>query len=166
MTWISLIVLGLILVFIVRQSAARVSQTPWWLLWLVLMLPAFFIGGWMLLLGNTPVPSGWLILVFVTSSVLYLVLLRRGQPSLPAAPPTPPPPTPTENGKLLNQDEETQLQSCFPWGMYYLQQIEYRPQAVICRGKCAGMPTKSMKPWSAILPNALAIAFWSCFKWV
>ncbi|WJI24414.1 site-2 protease family protein [Thermosynechococcus sp. QKsg1] len=138
MTWISLIVLGLILVFIVRQSAARVSQTPWWLLWLVLMLPAFFIGGWMLLLGNTPVPSGWLILVFVTSSVLYLVLLRRGQPSLPAAPPTPPPPTPTENGKLLNQDEETQLQSCFPWGMYYLQQIEYRPQAVICRGQMRG----------------------------
>ncbi|XFA73548.1 site-2 protease family protein [Thermosynechococcaceae cyanobacterium Okahandja] len=133
MTWISLIVLGLVLLLIVRQSAARVSQTPWWLLWLVLMLPAFFIAGWMALYGNTPVPSGWLILLFVTSSVLYLVLLRRGQQAAPA------PPLPVEEPpKLLNRDEEAQLQNCFPWGIYYLQQIEYRPQAVICRGQMRG----------------------------
>ncbi|MCH9055929.1 site-2 protease family protein [Parathermosynechococcus lividus] len=139
MTWISLIVLGLILLLIVRQGTARLSQTPWWLLWLVLMLPAFFIAGWMALYGNTPVPSGWLILVFVTSSFLYLILLRRGQQALAPATPAPSLPTvPEEPARLLNRDEEAQLQSCFPWGIYYLQHIEYRPQAVICRGQMRG----------------------------
>ncbi len=140
MTWISLIVLGLILLLIVRQSAARFSQTPWWLLWLVLMLPAFFMAGWMALYGNRPVPSGWLILLFVISSLLYLVLLRRGQQALAPATPAPSLPTTVTDPpkKLLNHDEEAQLQSCFPWGIYYLQQIEYRPQAVICRGQMRG----------------------------
>jgi membrane-associated protease RseP (regulator of RpoE activity) len=39
--------------------------------------------------------------------------------------------------------EETQLRNCFPWSVYYIQNIEYRPQAVICRGKLKTNPTNA-----------------------
>ncbi|MBD2018793.1 site-2 protease family protein, partial [Leptolyngbya sp. FACHB-36] len=40
----------------------------------------------------------------------------------------------------IDKAEETQLQNCFPWSVYYLQNIEYRPQAVICRGQLRSKP--------------------------
>jgi membrane-associated protease RseP (regulator of RpoE activity) len=40
----------------------------------------------------------------------------------------------------IDKAEESQLQSCFPWSVYYLQNIEYRPQAVICRGQLRTSP--------------------------
>ena len=45
------------------------------------------------------------------------------------------PAKPKKPAKPLTRDEETVLQRCFPWSVYYLQDIEYRPQAMICKGK-------------------------------
>jgi hypothetical protein len=36
--------------------------------------------------------------------------------------------------RSLSPEDEEKLRQCFPWESYYLSQIEYRPQAVICRG--------------------------------
>lgn len=40
----------------------------------------------------------------------------------------------------IDQSEERHLQACFPWSVYYLQNLEYRPQAVICRGHLKSQP--------------------------
>ncbi len=144
MIWVSLLLLGLILYLLVQRGAARMSQTPGWLLWLVLMLPAFFIVAWVLINGQQPIPSILLIGIFILSSFLYWVLLRRNLPATPApeAPPLESQPEPEPPKNLLNRSEEAQLQGCFPWSLYYLQQIEYRPQAVICRGQMRGQAEK------------------------
>jgi Zn-dependent protease len=40
----------------------------------------------------------------------------------------------------INKTEEKHLRDCFPWSIYYLENIEYRPQAVVCRGKLRSNP--------------------------
>jgi Zn-dependent protease len=45
----------------------------------------------------------------------------------------------------LTTDEEKTLQTCFPWSTYYLQNIDYRPQAVICRGQLRSQPDVAYK---------------------
>lgn len=35
----------------------------------------------------------------------------------------------------IDTAEEATLRTCFPWNVFFLEQIEYRPQAVLCRGK-------------------------------
>jgi len=40
----------------------------------------------------------------------------------------------------ITKQEETELRNCFPWGVYYLQNVEYRPQVVLCRGKLRTNP--------------------------
>ena len=36
--------------------------------------------------------------------------------------------------------EEASLRDCFPWSIYFLQNLEFRPQAVICRGQLRTNP--------------------------
>ncbi|MCA1993692.1 MAG: site-2 protease family protein [Coleofasciculus sp. S288] len=51
--------------------------------------------------------------------------------------------TPTREEPTLrpiSKQEEKELRNCFPWGVYYLQNVEYRPQAVLCRGKLRTNP--------------------------
>jgi membrane-associated protease RseP (regulator of RpoE activity) len=45
----------------------------------------------------------------------------------------------------ITKQEETELRNCFPWGVYYLQNLEYRPQAVLCRGKLRTNPDAAYK---------------------
>jgi membrane-associated protease RseP (regulator of RpoE activity) len=40
----------------------------------------------------------------------------------------------------IDRNEEAQLRNCFPWSVYYIHNIEYRPQAVICRGQLRTTP--------------------------
>jgi membrane-associated protease RseP (regulator of RpoE activity) len=140
MVWLFLFCLGLTLYFIVQYSVVRVTRTPWWQLWLALMIPAFAIAAWYLVHPSTEtVPNPLLIGAFIVSVLLYVFLLGRN----PRTPPTPESPLssgeddakPEELSKLLSKEEQTQLQNCFPWSVYYLQNIDYRPQAVICRGQ-------------------------------
>jgi membrane-associated protease RseP (regulator of RpoE activity) len=35
----------------------------------------------------------------------------------------------------IDTTEEATLRTCFPWNVFFLEKIEYRPQAVLCRGK-------------------------------
>lgn len=43
----------------------------------------------------------------------------------------------------ISEVPRDQLQSCFPWTQFYLQKVEYRPQAIICRGNLRTDPTEA-----------------------
>jgi membrane-associated protease RseP (regulator of RpoE activity) len=46
----------------------------------------------------------------------------------------------SDSPRPINASEEKSLRDCFPWGIYYLQQLDYRPQAILCRGKLQVAP--------------------------
>lgn len=149
-----LILLGLISYFIVRRSVTKLTTTPIWLLWLVLMIPALVWTIWLWRFGAaTPIPIWLVIIPLVVSPLLYwwLIYLGRIAPSAPPAQnpsdPLPTAPTSPETPALkpITPKEETALRNCFPWGIYYLQNIDYRPQAILCRGKLKTVPEEAYK---------------------
>ncbi len=162
MTFWFFLLLGLLTYWTVQRSVAGITRTPVWILWLVLMTPALIWGGWTLVHGTSKtLPQVLLIGPLIVCPVLYWVLFlwgRRG-PNPPAIPQTEPPApelikrvTPVvENVTLrpIDQTEEKQLRNCFSWSVYYIQNIEYRAQAVICRGQLRTSPDKAYEQISA-----------------
>ncbi|WP_017296613.1 site-2 protease family protein [Nodosilinea nodulosa] len=150
MVFFWLLVLGLLTYVLLERSVSRITRTPVWLLWLVMMLPAFILTGWVIVNGSeAPAPTALLLGLFVACPLLYWALIQKGRRSElkatpaaasepPAAPPIPPKPAAL---RPIDKDEEAMLQGCFPWSVYYLQNIEYRPQAMICRGQLRASPT-------------------------
>lgn len=146
-----LFLLGLITYFIV-QRVARVTRSPAWLLWLVAMTPAFIWSGWGLAKGNDqPMPAPLVVIPFIVCLFTYWMLIQWGRipPTADsAAAPTQNPltlGTATASGEAapprpLDKSEEASLQNCFPWSVYYLQNVEYRPQAIVCRGQLRSQP--------------------------
>lgn len=154
------LLLSLITYFIVQRNVASITRTPVWLLWLVMMTPALIWSTWTLIYGeNKPMPPELVLGPFVICPLLYWLLIQWGR--LPKATKTPSaevqhqtsqanssgeaqmprpageqPPSP----RPITKAEETSLQGCFPWSVYYVQNIEYRPQAVICRGQLRTNP--------------------------
>ncbi|MFM6278422.1 MAG: site-2 protease family protein, partial [Dolichospermum sp.] len=151
MTFWFFIVLGLLTYLLMQYSVARATRTPVWLLWLVLMTPAFISTAWSLIYGvqQTP-PSALIISVSVICLLLYWVLFNSGrqlpvnrenqsQDNQEQANNNSPNNSPNSTGETspvrpIDLAEETQLRNCFPWSVYFIQKIEYRPQAIICRG--------------------------------
>jgi membrane-associated protease RseP (regulator of RpoE activity) len=146
-----LFLLGLVTYFIVR-GAAGASRTPIWLLWIVAMMPASIWIGWALTNGKTTPPFYLILIPLVVCLALYFWLIQWGriptsETSVPASRDLSP--TLPEESDLsqesatvrpIDQSEERDLQACFPWSIYYLQNLEYRPQAVICRGHLKSQP--------------------------
>jgi membrane-associated protease RseP (regulator of RpoE activity) len=144
-----LLLLGLFTYLIVQRSVTSITRTPVWLLWLVMMMPALIWTAWILVNGeNTPMPPLLVIGPFVGCPLLYWLLIQWGRPAQPN-----PAATPTEKTDLaiaaadkrptlrpIDKEEEATLQTCFPWTVYYLQNVEYRPQALICRGQLRTSP--------------------------
>lgn len=56
MTFWFFVVLGLLTYLLMQYSVARATRTPVWLLWLVLMTPAFISTAWTLIYGVKQVP--------------------------------------------------------------------------------------------------------------
>ena len=81
----------------------------------------------------------WLLLVLV---VLTFLLLQRHAAiaRASAAKQTADPEKEPSALRPIDRDEEAYLRNCFPWTVYYLQNLEYRPQAVICRGQLRTNP--------------------------
>ncbi len=146
MTFWFLLLLGIITYLMVQRSVARITRTPVWLLWLVLMAPPLLLTAWSVRYGvQVRPPRALMIAPLVISLILYWVLFQLGrrpseatqaqsaapQPQLPINPIV----EPLTPARPIKPDEETQLRNCFPWSLYYLQEIEYRPQAVICKGQ-------------------------------
>ncbi|MDP8963155.1 MAG: site-2 protease family protein, partial [Cyanobacteriota bacterium] len=157
--WLLLILLGLFTYFIVKRSVVTITKTPVWLLWLVMMTPALVWSGWTLVNGpDTPMPPLLVLGPFVVCPLFYWLLVQWGRrdlaPSTPESERTSQTSTPTpavsaakEESTLrpISKQEETELRNCFPWGVYYLQNVEYRPQAVLCRGKLRTNPESAYK---------------------
>jgi membrane-associated protease RseP (regulator of RpoE activity) len=149
MVFFWLLVLGLMTYVLLQRSVSRITRTPVWLLWLVMMLPALVLTAWVLVNGSAaPVPNGLLLVLFITCPLLYWALIQKGRIPVPQAAqaepadPKPSLPTPAKPAlRPIDKDEEAMLQGCFPWSVYYLQNIEYRPQAMICRGQLRASPT-------------------------
>ncbi|MEO1070380.1 MAG: site-2 protease family protein, partial [Cyanobacteria bacterium J06638_6] len=149
MVFFWLMVLGLLTYVLLQRSISRITRTPVWLLWLVMMLPAIVLTGWFVVNGSEASPPNALLLgLFILCPILYWVLIQRGRIAVPQAakpdgntlqPDAPAPAKPTL--RPIDKDEEATLQGCFPWSVYYLQNIEYRPQAMICRGQLRASPT-------------------------
>jgi membrane-associated protease RseP (regulator of RpoE activity) len=50
----------------------------------------------------------------------------------------------------IEPEEEVTLRTCFAWNVFFLEKIEYRPQAVLCRGK---LRTNSDAAYATIVQN-------------
>ena len=153
--WLLLGILGGFTYFIVKRSVAKITTTPIWLIWLVLMTPALIWTGWTLIYGqDTPMPAFLLVGPFVICPFLYWWLVQKGRVTPQESPPSPlekanlvleniDNPAPKNDLKPITAEEEKSLRDCFPWGIYYLQNIDYRPQAILCRGKLRAVPEEA-----------------------
>ena len=156
MIWLLLI--GTFTYIIVQRSVANLTKTPVWLLWLVMMIPAFVWVGWISLYQNGGDETALLLVLtasFMLSSVLYWLLVQWGRPAKSDAPSVASQPPLTDAiaalqearppVRAINKEEEASLQNCFPWTVFYLQAIEHRPQALICRGQLRTSPEAAYK---------------------
>ncbi len=147
MFFLWLFVLGLISYYLLQTSISRITRTPVWLLWLVIMSPALIWTAWILANGpSKTTPPDWLIIPFLVSPILYFLLVNLGRKEISsntadavadsgaqAAQPKPP-------LRPIDAAEEASLRDCFPWSMFCLRDLEFRPQAVICRGQLRTNP--------------------------
>ncbi|MDJ0844517.1 site-2 protease family protein [Crocosphaera sp.] len=159
--WLLLFVLGAITYYLARKSVAPITRTPIWIIWLVMMMPAMVWTIWYTINGeDEAIPFIWIITPLLICFILYVWLIRLGRIS-----PSEQSKETIENSSLELQDlenlekstqetqnarpitatEEKSLRDCFPWGVYYLQNLDYRPQAILCRGKLRTAPEKAYK---------------------
>lgn len=150
MFWLLLLgIFGVFTYYIVQRSVVGITRTPVWMLWVVMMIPAFIMTGWILLNGEAPIPSALLFGPFLVCPLLYWMLIQWGRrtnvvtsdATETAAELTQAPPTTTKPPlRPIDRQEEAALHTCFPWSIFYLQNVEYRPQALICRGQLRSSP--------------------------
>ncbi|MBW4665456.1 MAG: site-2 protease family protein [Chroococcus sp. CMT-3BRIN-NPC107] len=144
--WIILLLMALFTYVIVRRSVVGVTTTPVWLLWLVLMIPPFVWSLWVAIYGTKQLPPIELLIgMSILSIFFYLKLHQKGRKNLTPTQNEPSPGAkllpvkevapPPETLRPIDKTEETKLKNCFPWSIFYVNNIEYRPQAIICRGQ-------------------------------
>jgi membrane-associated protease RseP (regulator of RpoE activity) len=157
--WILLIFLGIFTYYTLRRNVVKVTNTPAWLLWLVLMAPPIIWTVWTIKYG-TQIPSALVFGSLAVSFVLYWVLFERGRSSVKehkqasqtpdATQPAIQQPLESAPVRPIEPEEEILLRSCFSWSTYFIHNIEYRPQAVICRGQ---LRTSGDKAYQQIKEN-------------
>ena len=146
--WLLLVFLSLISYFLIKHTAEGMTKTPTWLLWLVMMTPAIIWAAWYRFQGQErTMPLMLVIAPFLICPLLYWWLVDLGRPKVNREASASESEDQKQTQKTANvtedllklrpitHGEETTLRNCFPWGVYYLQQIDYRPQAILCRGK-------------------------------
>nr|WP_255699226.1 site-2 protease family protein [Tychonema sp. BBK16] len=143
MFYLWLLVLGVISYFLLQTSISPITRTPVWLLWLVIMAPALIYTTWLLAnSASKSTPPDWLIIPFFVCPIFYWLLVKLGRKEMTSDTTEITAGDGTEPGKAkpktplrpITPEEEVSLRDCFPWSIYFLQNLEFRPQAVICRG--------------------------------
>ncbi len=153
-----ILLLGILTYLMVQRSVADMTRTPVWLLWLVLMMPVMIWSFWTAKNGSK-LPFALVITPLLISSITYWVLFQWGRK--PVSNKQTPAATPQSQSVInptaeslpvrpLEAEEEKLLRNCFSWSVYYLQNIEYLPQAVICRGQ---LKTTSTQAYERIKNN-------------
>ncbi|MDJ0616185.1 MAG: site-2 protease family protein [Calothrix sp. MO_192.B10] len=160
-SFLLILLLGLLTYLMVQRSVADMTRTPVWLLWLVLMMPVLVWSFWTAKHGSK-LPPILVLAPLLVSSVTYWVLFQWGRKPTPTSNQQTAPSKPQSKSvtnptaellpsvRPLEAEEEKQLRNCFPWSVYYLQKIEYLPQAVICRGQ---LKTTSSDAYQRIKEN-------------
>ncbi|GBE94140.1 peptidase M50 [Nostoc cycadae WK-1] len=64
----------------------------------------------------------------------------------------------------IEPTEESQLRNCFPWSVYYIQNLEYRPQAIICRGQLRTTPLQAYQRIKANIESEFGDRFLVIFQ--
>lgn len=168
------ILLGLTTYYIISRGVTKITTTPPWMLWLVLMTPAISLTLWTLVYGEgRTMPTPLVLGLFIFSPVCYWLLVEAGRkdksPQVgqvdPAATKTAPenPPTPAPL-RPITKEEEIKLRECFPWGIYYLQSVEYFPQAMVCRGKLRTNPDRAYQTINQNIKNLFGDRFYIIFQ--
>ena len=65
---------------------------------------------------------------------------------------------------MIDSQEETTLRNCFPWNIYYLQNIDNRPQAILCRGKLKTIPEEAYQEIKQNVERAFGDRFFLIFQ--
>ncbi|MGB3612663.1 MAG: site-2 protease family protein [Elainellaceae cyanobacterium] len=168
-----LILLGILTYVVVQRSVVDITRTPVWLLWTVMMVPAFIWTAWTMVNGEADIPVVLLLVPLISCPVVYWLLVQWGRPkqNYSSDQPSKSPSTLEDKGtpdgsitaqqasnvmmqlstpsqppsRPINKEDEEALKSCFPWAVYYLRNIEYRPQAVVCKGSLRTSPEEAYK---------------------
>lgn len=180
--WLILILLSLITYYLVQRSVSKITKTPVWLCWLVMMFPAFIWTAWASFFGEErPLPLVLIVLPFVICPLLYGWLIQIGKPSkaeteqletsnnnieTKSSLDTAKPDTSQELSQVrpINATEEKALRSCFSWNIYYLQHIDYRPQAILCRGKLRTEPEEAYQKIKTNIEETFGDRFFLIFQ--
>ncbi len=148
-----LIILGIFTYYALRRNVAKVTKTPSWLLWLVLMAPPIIWTGWTIKF-KTALPPGLVLSSLLVCFFLYWILFESGRKTVKEqnnqAQQLEKQSARSRDGKSapvrpIEPGEEEQLRSCFPWSVYCIHNIEYRPQTVICQGQLRTSSTNAYK---------------------
>ncbi|PSB53374.1 site-2 protease family protein [Chamaesiphon polymorphus] len=160
-----LILSGILTYIILRQTVSKLTAVPLWILWAILMLPPLLTGAtvtwsrqipplpvaivvcsicwvlyWRLLdwgrpnprtLAKPPDPQ----IMSEAAVNEHSATTRTTEPELTALPEEPEPIEENRPLRPIEAEEEATLRTCFAWNIFFLEKIEYRPQAVLCRGK-------------------------------
>jgi membrane-associated protease RseP (regulator of RpoE activity) len=157
-----LILSGILTYIVLRRTVSRIVTVPLWILWAILMAPPVLTGAtvtWSKQIPPLPVAIGvcsicwfiyWRLLAWgrqkprmldsslppadaVSSEIIDLGLAPADSDypveDLTAAGDA------LSDVKPIEPEEEATLRTCFAWNVFFLEKIEYRPQAVLCRGK-------------------------------
>ena len=176
--WLILIILSPIAYFIVNRSVKDKTTTPVWLCWLVIMLPSFIWTSWSYAFGEEqPLPLPVFLFPLIVCPLLYGWLVQRGRVDKPTASASASKDdrqqvlakaiastASTSAPRLIDSQEETTLRNCFPWNIYYLQNIDNRPQAILCRGKLKTIPEKAYREIKENVERAFGDRFFLIFQ--
>ena len=149
--WLIFIILSLTMYLLLQRSMANKTRLPVWTYWLAMMMPTFIWIAWAYFVGEErPLPVLVVIIPLVLGLFFYRQLVQIGKPTEEEKEKieteTPPKPEPTlklSQVRPIDSQEEKALRNCFPWNVYYLQNIDYRPQAILCRGKLKAVPDEA-----------------------
>lgn len=153
------LLLSTISYMVIKRNIGKITTTPVWLLWLALMSPPLIWAGWYLINpSQNSMPPMLILIPLFLSPILYIWLIEIGK--IPPKESDNQSPSPIEKSEKplnessnqkdenkvphpINAQEEKALRDCFPWGVYYLQKIDYLPQAILCMGKLMTAPEKA-----------------------
>ncbi len=176
--WLILIILSPIAYLVVDRSVKGKTTTPVWLCWLVIMLPSCIWTVWTYVFGEEqPLPLPVFLFPLIVCPLLYGWLVQRGKIDKMAE-------NETQKSEQENQEkivmaktapetaeprpidfqEENILRNCFPWNVYYLQNIDYRPQAIFCRGKLKTIPEQAYNEIKKNIEQAFGDRFFLIFQ--
>jgi len=142
---------------VIKRNVSKITTTPTWLLWLSLMIPPLIWAGWYLINpSQNSMPPILIFIPLLLSPIIYVWLIEIGK--IPQKESNHQSTISLEKSEKkpieeeltlqklplsINPQEEKALRDCFPWGIYYLQKIDYLPQAILCMGKLMSAPEKA-----------------------